>query len=153
MKIRKNYLFFSLLLLVFALWPFGAGIEASNIEQNKTIEISQNQWNELKKLLAEQETDLMNLKEKLKNLKTNSTEQQQELERLSIELRAVRKSLMTARLSLTAAKHELEESQRSLEMLKQEIKRMENKQKVIRRQRDTWAALAAITVGAAILRG
>ena len=142
MCIKKEIL--SLLFFVFSFLPFGYGTEAYSTE---SIEMSTQQWNELKTLLAEQEIDLMNHKEKLKNLKTNSTEQQLELERLSIELKAVRKSLMTARLSLNAAKSELEESKKSLEMLKKEIK---HKEKVIRRQRDTWAAIAAVTIGVAI---
>lgn len=149
MRIGEKLLLISLLGFAFAVLPFGYGAQASTIESNQRITMSTNQWNELKMLLMEQENDLMNLKEKLKNLKSNSIEQQQELERLSIELRAVRKSLMTARLSLNAAKNALEESKKSLQMLKQEINKIEHKERVTRRQRDTWAAIA----GAALVWG
>ena len=54
---------------------------------------------------------------------------------------------------LTEVKEELQESRLLLEELKNKIKKMEHKQAVIRRQRDIYAGLFVITVGAVIARG
>lgn len=55
-------------------------------------------------------------------------------------------------ISLTECRNELEKSKASLETLKQEIKQMEHKQVVLRRQRDVWAAIAALSLGGVIAR-
>lgn len=53
---------------------------------------------------------------------------------------------------INRSEKELQESRLLLEELKKEIKKMEHKQAVIRRQRDIYAGLFVITVGAAIAR-
>lgn len=53
---------------------------------------------------------------------------------------------------INRSEKKLQESRLLLEELKKEIKKMEHKQAVIRRQRDLYAGLFVITMGAAIAR-
>ena len=55
-------------------------------------------------------------------------------------------------ISLTECRNELEKSKASLETLKVQIKAMEHKQVVLRRQRDVWAAIAALSLDGVIVR-
>lgn len=118
----------------------------------QTITMSRTQWETLRQELSEQDQDLQMLREKLKMLKSNSTEQMKQLEILQNQLSEMRKSLTGARTSLIDAQNALNESKKSLEKLKAEIKRMEHKQVVLRRQRDIYAGIAVVAVGAAIAR-
>ena len=104
-----------------------------------TITMQLTQWNTLKQELIEQENDLTQLKQKLKLLKSTSSEQMQLLEKLQSELNATRQSLMNANISLTECRNELGKSKALLETLKVQIKAMEHKQVVMRRQRDEYA--------------
>lgn len=61
-----------------------------------TITMQLTQWNKLKQDLIAQENDLTQLKQKLKQLKSTSSEQMQLLENLQSELNATRQSLMNA---------------------------------------------------------
>lgn len=107
--------------------------------QPMTITMQLTQWNTLKQELIEQENDLTQLKQKLKLLKSTSSEQMQLLEKLQSELNATRQSLMNANISLTECRNELGKSKALLETLKVQIKAMEHKQVVMRRQRDEYA--------------
>ena len=102
--------------------------------------------------LIAQENDLIQLKQKLKLLKSTSSEQLQLLENLQSELNATRQNLMNANISLTECRNELEKSKASLETLKVQIRKLEHKQTVTRRQRDVWAAIAALSLGGVIAR-
>ena len=102
--------------------------------------------------LTEQNVELEQLRQKLKMLRSTSSEQMKLLESLQSELNATRQSLMNANVSLTECQNALKESRASLETLKQEIKQMEHKQTVLRRQRDVWAAVAALSLGGVIAR-
>ena len=115
------------------------GYSIQTAEQPMTITMQLTQWNELKQDLLEQENDLIQLKQKLKLLKSTSSEQLQLLENLQSELNATRQNLMNANISLTECRNELEKSKASLETLKVQIKAMEHKQVVMRRQRDAYA--------------
>lgn len=121
-------------------------------ESKQTITMSIADWNELKTEWAGQKLDLAQLRQKFTMLNLNSEEQLKQLEVLQIKLERTEKSLMNATTSLTEVKKELQESRLLLEELKKEIKKMEHKQAVIRRQRDIYAGLFVITVGAAIAR-
>lgn len=121
-------------------------------EPKQTIMISITDWNELKTEWAGQKLDLAQLRQKFTMLTLNSEEQLKQLEVLQIKLERTEKSLMNATTSLTEVKKELQESRTSLEELKNKIKKIEHKQAVIRRQRDIYAGLFVITVGAAIAR-
>lgn len=109
----------------------GDGYTIQPAEQKRTITMPLSQWNELKQELIEQENDLTQLRQKLKMLRSTSSEQIQLLENLQSELNATRQSLMNANVSLTECRNELEKSKASLETLKQEIKQMEHKQVVL----------------------
>ena len=138
------------LLLSFSCWASGSYTLPT--EQSTNIVMSMSQWTELKQELIEQENDLTQLRQKLKMLKSTSSEQMQLLENLQSELNATRQSLMNANVSLTECRNELEKSKASLETLKVQIKAMEHKQVVLRRQRDVWAAIAALFLGGVIAR-
>lgn len=104
-----------------------------------------------------QENRLEMLQTKLNTLKSNSTEasnelmkSQEELDRLRNELIKTQKSLTIASESLQKASETLQKQEASLQTLTEEIKRMEHKQMVMRRQRDVYALLFALSVGAAI---
>lgn len=85
-------------------------------------------------------------------LKNTSSEQMQLQENLQSELTETQKNLMTASILLTECQNALKESRESLQTLKAQIKQMEHKQTVIRRQRDVWAAIAALSLGGVIAR-
>lgn len=121
-------------------------------EPKQIITMSMTDWNELKTEWTGQKLDLAQLRQKFTMLNLNSEEQLKQLEVLQIKLERTEKSLMNATTSLTEVKKELQESRLLLEELKKEIKKMEHKQAVIRRQRDIYAGLFVITVGAAIAR-
>lgn len=151
-----GFLLSGLFLLCFPLPSLASSALAMNgtqaAEQNTSISMSINQWQMLKQELIEQENDLTQLRQKLKMLKSTSSEQMKLLENLQSELNATRQGLMNASISLIECKNELEKSKASLETLKQEIKQMEHKQVVLRRQRDVWAAIAALSLGGVIAR-
>lgn len=121
-------------------------------EPKQTITMSMTDWNELKTESAAQNLELNQLRQKLIMLKMDSGEQIKQLEKLQKELEETQISLTNANQSLNGVKNALSESRTSLEELKKEIKKMEHKQAVIRRQRDIYAGLFVITVGAAIAR-
>ena len=99
---------------------------------------TQEEWNQFKVDWIDQQNDLNLLQIKLNTLSQNSTEQQQ--------------TLQTANESLTEAKKELKETRSSLEALKKEIEALEHQLVIAKRQRDVWAGISFITVGAAIFR-
>lgn len=121
-------------------------------ESEQTIVMSMSQWNELKQELIAQENDLNQLKLKLKMLRSTSSEQIQLLNDLQNELSKTKEDLQNANSSLTECKNELETSRQSLEILKVKIRKLEHQQTVTRRQRDVYATLFAVSVGAAIAR-
>ena len=115
------------------------GCSTQTAGQPMTITMQLTQWNTLKQELIEQENDLTQLRQKLKMLKSTSSEQMQLLENLQSELNATRQNLTNANESLTECRNELEKSKASLETLKVQIQAMEHKQVVMRRQRDAYA--------------
>lgn len=121
-------------------------------EPRQTITMSISQWNSLKTEFRGLKTDLAMERQKLTMLKLDSSEQMQQLEMLQIQLDETQQSLMIAKISMTEAQHELNGLKVSLEELKNKIKKLEHKQAVIRRQRDMYAGLLVITVGAVIAR-
>lgn len=121
-------------------------------EQSTSIVMSMSQWNELKQELTEQNLELEQLRQKLKMLKSTSSEQMKLLENLQNELNATQKNLTNASVSLTECQNALKESRESLQTLKVQIQAMEHKQVVLRRQRDVWAAIAALSLGGVIAR-
>lgn len=129
-----------------------AGGVMNRAESKQTITISMTDWNELKTESAAQNLELNQLKQKLIMLKMDSSEQMKQLEKLQKELEETQVLLTNANQSLNDVKNDLIESRTSLEELKNKIKKIEHKQAVIRRQRDIYAGLFVITVGAVIAR-
>ena len=127
-------------------------ITTSEAGPRTTIVMSTEQWTTLKQELTEQTIELNQLRQKLKMLKSTSSEQMQLLENLQSELNATQKNLTNASVSLTECQNALKESRESLQTLKVQIKQMEHKQVVLRRQRDVWAAIAALSLGGVIAR-
>ena len=128
-------------------------------EQQTTIVMSMTQYNQLKAIIERQDNRLTQLQEKLNLLKSNSTtasrelmESENQLTALRRELTETQKSLESARISLAQAEEILKRQEASLQTLTKEIKSMEHKQTVLRRQRDVWAAIAALSLGGVIAR-
>ena len=128
-------------------------------EQSTNIVMSMTQYNQLKEIISRQDSRLEMLQQKLTLLKNNSVSASSELEKsqnqltkLKEELKITQESLESARLSLTQAEETLQRQEESLNLLTKQIKEMEHKQTVLRRQRDVWAAIAALSVGAVIAR-
>ena len=145
------------LLLSFSCWASGAYTPPT--EPQTTITISMTQYNQLKAIISRQDSRLTQLQQKLTLLKNNSGEASKELEKsqnqlnvLKSELTTTQESLESAKISLTQAEEILKKQEESLQTLTKQIKEMEHKQTVMRRQRDVWAAIAALSVGAVIAR-
>lgn len=128
------------------------GGTTNQAEPKQIITMSMTDWNELKTEFTAQSLELNQLKQKLIMLKMDSSEQMKQLEKLQKELEETQVLLTNANQSLNDVKNDLTESRTSLEELKNKIKKMEHKQAVIRRQRDIYAGMFVITVGAAIAR-
>lgn len=128
------------------------GGTTNQAEPKQTITMSMTDWNELKTESAAQNLELNQLRQKLIMLKMGSGEQMKQLEKLQKELEETQVSLTNANQSLNDVRNDLSESRTSLEELKNKIKKIEHKQAVIRRQRDIYAGLFVITVGAIIAR-
>ncbi len=137
----------------------GVGAYTPPTGQQTNITMSMTQYNRLKQIIETQDNRLTQLQSKLNMLKNNSmsasselTESQNELNKLKEELMTTQESLENARISLTQAEETLKKQEESLQMLTKQIKEMEHKQTVLRRQRDVWAAIAALSVGTVIAR-
>lgn len=129
-------------------------------ESEQTIVMSKPQYERLKQIISRQDSRLTQLQQKLNMLKKNSTmeskeltESQKQLTKLRGELTLTQKSLTTATKSLKQAEETLQRQEISLNLLTKQIKQMEHKQNVLRRQRDVYAGLLALSVGAVIARG
>lgn len=153
-KILKQAIIVYLLLeLSFCCVPVSAdGGTMNQVEPRQTITMSISDWNELKTEFRGLKTDLALERQKLTMLKLDSSEQMQQLEILQTQLDETQQLLMNAKISIAEAQHELNELKVSLEGLRNKIKKLEHKQAVIRRQRDMYAGLLVITVGAVIAR-
>ena len=151
-NLSKIILLTSSLVLLSSFSCLAAGAYTPLAEQKTTITMSLNQWNELKQELTEQNLELEQLRRKLKMLKSTSSEQMKLLENLQNELNATRKNLTNASVSLTECQNALKESRESLQTLKVQIQAMEHKQVVLRRQRDVYATLFALSLGRVIAR-
>lgn len=128
------------------------GGTTNQTEPKQTITMSMADWDKLKTEFTAQSLELNQLRQKLIMLKMDSGEQMKQLEKLQKELEETQISLTNANQSLNDVKNDLTEFKTSLEELKNKIRKIEHKQAVIRRQRDIYAGLLVITVGAAIAR-
>lgn len=136
-----------------------AGAYTPPTEPQTTITMSLTQYNRLKQIIETQDSRLETLQSKLNLLKSNSTEASSELEKsktelteLRSELTTTKKSLENAKISLAQAEETLKRQEVSLQTLTKQIKEMEHKQTVMRRQRDVYATLFALSLGGVIAR-
>lgn len=120
---------------------------------------TQEEWNQFKMDWIDQQNDLNLLQTRLDVLSQNSTEQQQTVMKLQTQVDGLQsrltragKNLQTANESLTEARKELQETRNSLGELKKEIEALEHQIVIAKRQRDVWAGISIVTVGAAIFR-
>lgn len=128
-------------------------------ESEQTIVMSKPQYERLKQIIRELQTELNQQEQKLTLLQQNSAEAsselikaQKELNEQKNELEKTRELLKSAKMDLNEAENSLAKQKTSLMQLTSQIKQMEHKQTVTRRQRDVWATVAAISVGAVISR-
>lgn len=151
-SLSKIILLTSSLVLLSSFSCLAAGSYTQPTEQSTNIVMSMSQWNELKQELTEQNLELAQLRQKLKMLRSTSSEQMKLLESLQTELNETKKNLTNASTSLTECQNALKESRASLQTLKKQIRVMEHKQTVVRRQRDIYAGLLALSLGGVIAR-
>lgn len=99
--------------------------------------------------LASLETVFSELKAEQETQQTLLIEQQERIDRLSKQLKTSDVELQNSKNQLTKAQEQLREANASLKQYADNARRTENR---LKRQRDTWAIFAAITVGMAIAR-
>ena len=128
-------------------------------ESEQTIVMSKPQYERLKQIIRELQTELNQQEQKLTLLQQNSAEAsselikaQKELNEQKNELEKTRELLKSAKMDLNEAENSLAKQKTSLMQLTAQITSLEHKQTVLRRQRDVWATVAAISVGAVISR-
>ena len=128
-------------------------------ESEQTIVMSKPQYERLKQIIRELQTELNQQEQKLTLLQQNSAEAsselikaQKELNEQKNELEKTRELLKSAKMDLNEAENSLAKQKTSLQQLTAQITSLEHKQTVLRRQRDVWATVAAISVGAVISR-
>ena len=143
-----SLLFCSLLWLVPAA---GYCADTTTVQPPQTVQMSLEQYNQLKMIINGQEIALEQLQSKLDRLDSNSTALQTQLTQAKEQLTKTKQSLTTADSSLSQANEALKQQSQSLETLTEQIKSVEHKQAVVKRQRDMWAAAAgALLIGIAV---
>ena len=143
-----SLLFCSLLWLV-PVAGYCAG--TTTVQPPQTVQMSLEQYNQLKMIINGQEIALEQLQSKLDRLDSNSTALQTQLTQAKEQLTKTKRSLTTADSSLSQANEALKQQSQSLETLTEQIKSAEHKQAVVKRQRDMWAAAAgALLIGLAV---
>ncbi len=158
-SLSKIILLTSSLVLLSSFSCLASGSYTPQTEPQTNIVMSMTQYNQLQAIISRQDSRLEMLQQKLTQLKNNSgeaskelTESQNELSKLRSELTATQKSLENAKISLKQAEETLQRQEESLRTLTKQIKQMEHKQTVIRRQRDIYAGLLALSLGGVIAR-
>ena len=131
MRIKKPFCAFCLLLALSM--PAGAWADYTVTEEQ----------------LASLETVFSELKAEQETQQTLLIEQQERIDRLSKQLKTSDVELQNSKNQLTKAQEQLREANASLKQYADNARRTENR---LKRQRDTWAIFAAITVGMAIAR-
>ena len=144
-----SLLFCSLLWLV----PVaGYCADTTTAQPPQTVQMSFEQYNQLKMIINGQEIALEQLQSKLDRLDSNSTALQTQLTQAKEQLTKTKQSLTTADSSLSQANEALKQQSQSLETLTEQIKSAEHKQAVVKRQRDMWAAAAGILLVGCIVK-
>lgn len=123
---------------------FGAIAHAKELT---SINVPMTQWTLLKSKVTEQELVLTQLEEKLKLLKTPSTELVAQLAKAKEELKLSKEALAEAKNSLQEAEGSILKLQNSLEKLKQEIDKERKAQNRRLWQNRAWSLLVGLGVG------
>lgn len=151
-------------LMLVCLWLPSLQLQSATLyttvpESEQTIVMSKPQYERLKQIIRELQTELNQQEQKLTLLQQNSAEAsselikaRQELDEQKNELEKTRELLKSAKMDLNEAENSLAKQKTSLMQLTAQITSLEHKQTVLRRQRDVWATVAAISVGAVISR-
>lgn len=128
-------------------------------ESEQTIVMSKPQYERLKQIIRELQTELNQQEQKLTLLQQNSAEAsselikaQKELNEQKNELEKTRELLKSAKMDLNEAENSLAKQKTSLMQLTSQIKQMEHKQTVTRRQRDVWAGLFGATLVSVLIK-
>lgn len=151
LKIRKYALLLLLSLFALCLPAAGYCAESTTAQPPQTVQMSLEQYNQLKMIINGQEIALEQLQNKLDRLDSNSTALQTQLTQAKEQLTKTKQSLTTADSSLSQANEALKQQSQSLETLTEQIKSAEHKHAVVKRQRDMWAATAgALLIGLAM---
>lgn len=120
------------------------GWAADTTTEPQTVTMQWQQYNQLKQIISEQETSLNELQSKLDKLSSNSATLQAQLAQAREQLQKTSSSLTTAESSLQTANSDLLKQNESLQTLTAQINSIIDEKKKIKRQRDTWAAVAVI---------
>lgn len=136
-----------LLLLPLAGWA----ADTTTAGPMQTVIMQQSQYNVLKEIINQQELTLETLQLKLNLLSQHSSADKQTLIQLRDELTSCKTELTQTQQSLTSAKASLMSAENSLRMqgeslrtLTEKINSMNNEQKRLKRQRNTWAVIAGV---------
>lgn len=130
-------------LLLLLVWP-SVGLAEDITTESQTVTMQWQQYNQLKQIISAQETNLNELQSKLDKLSSNSTTLQAQLAQAREQLQKTSSSLTTAESSLQTANSDLQKQNESLQTLTAQINSIIDEKKRIKRQRDTWAAVAVI---------
>ncbi len=140
-------------LFVFALSSAGLAADITTTVPPQTVTMRLEQYNRLKQITSQYEMTLEALQIKLNLLKQTSTQDkatlvqlQEDLTSCKAELTQTQQSLTSARESLTLAEFNLTKQSESLLMLTEKINSMNDEQKRLKRQRNTWAVIAGVAV-------
>lgn len=151
---KKLLLITGLMLVCLSLQLQSATLYTTVPESEQTIMMSKPQYERLKQIIRELQTELNQQEQKLTLLQQNSAEAsselikaQKELNEQKNELEKTRELLKSAKMDLNEAENSLAKQKTSLMQLTSQIKQMEHKQTVLRRQRDVWALAACVVLG------
>lgn len=129
--------------LVLLVSSFGAVCHGAE----KTVEVPMSQWNLLKQKVAEQQTVLTELEEKLKTLRAPSGGLRTQLSLAKEQLKKSRAELANAKISLQEAGSSILKLQKSLETLKKQIDKERMVQKRVLWQNRLWSFIGGIGIG------
>ena len=152
LKIRKYALLLLLSLFALCLPAAGYCADTTTAPPPQTVQMSLEQYNQLKMIINGQEIALEQLQSKLDRLDSNSTALQTQLTQAKEQLMKTKRSLTTADSSLSQANEALKQQSQSLEILTEQIKSAEHKQAIVKRQRDMWAAAAGVLLVGCIVK-
>ena len=152
LKIRTYALLLLLSLFALCLPAAGYCADTTTVQPPQTVQMSLEQYNQLKMIINGQEIALEQLQSKLDRLDSNSTALQTQLTQAKEQLTKTKQSLTTADSSWSQANEALKQQSQSLETLTEQIKSVEHKQAVVKGQRVLWAAAAGMRLVGGIVK-